>query len=469
MFGRVFYIGAKQDNENKKTATAMRYMDFITDDRDGSVSFKVLLDTGSSSDIATRSFVEREGLTIVHDGDQVKGMSFVGFNGAKSQSKGRVTVNLITDDGVAEISFYVVDFNNTGYDCIIGLSSLDALQIGYWPGLAFRWSSGKPVGRSTELQLDRDQICAVNPGETCLVSPKHFGQDETEVTKEVNIEQLIENRVRDYATPELTNRELARLTTILKNHSRVWAKNSTDIGQLPDGFEFKQTFCSGPPSSRQYQISKEKQLIVESEIKKMLAMGVLEEAEVDIVTSTFLVVKKSDNTYRSVVDLRATNSITIASNRTLPRLDDIMQKLSGQRYFVSIDISKAFWNLRVSEDQKMYYTTQSPLTRKTYVYRRLPMGATNASVEFQCALERVIGQVDDIEVTVYIDDLNLASKSKEALLTGLDIILERLEKANLRASLAKCRFMTDHVLCFGYLIDKSGIKPDPSRVKKILD
>ena len=82
-------------------------------------------------------------------------------------------------------------------------------------------------------------------------------------------------------------------------------------------------------------------------------------------------------------------------------------------------------------------------------------------------IQKIIGEVEDITIAIYIDDIHLAAATKESLLKGLDIVLGRLNEANLRVSLSKCSFLTDQVQAFGYLIDESGIRPDPKRVEKL--
>ena len=48
-------------------------------------------------------------------------------------------------------------------------------------------------------------------------------------------------------------------------------------------------------------------------------------------------------------------------------------------------------------------------------------------------------------------------------------IFQRLEKAGLRINVDKCDFFKKEIEKLGFLIDESGLKPSPSKIKAIND
>jgi hypothetical protein len=58
--------------------------------------------------------------------------------------------------------------------------------------------------------------------------------------------------------------------------------------------------------------------------------------------------KKSDGTiaYRFCVDLKQINNITNKDSYSLPRICETVDALSGAKFFTTIDIDRAFWQVR---------------------------------------------------------------------------------------------------------------------------
>ena len=76
----------------------------------------------------------------------------------------------------------------------------------------------------------------------------------------------------------------------------------------------------------------------------MKKMGVIEEAnDSQQITSNMLVVRKKNNDELCcVIDWRLVNEVTIPSNRSIPRIEDILQKMNGKKYFAHWTSKKHF-------------------------------------------------------------------------------------------------------------------------------
>ena len=55
-----------------------------------------------------------------------------------------------------------------------------------------------------------------------------------------------------------------------------------------------------------------------------------------------LFVRKKDGSLRMCVDYRALNSATIADRYPLPRIEDLLDRLSSARYISSIDLASGY-------------------------------------------------------------------------------------------------------------------------------
>ena len=80
---------------------------------------------------------------------------------------------------------------------------------------------------------------------------------------------------------------------------------------------------------------------------------------------------------------------------------------------------------------------------------------------FQKAMEKLLHGISG--VIVYIDDILVSNSTEADHLRSLEEVLERLQKANLRAKKSKCRFLVSSVSYLGYKLDEDGLHPLPEK------
>ncbi|CAF0797229.1 unnamed protein product [Brachionus calyciflorus] len=138
----------------------------------------------------------------------------------------------------------------------------------------------------------------------------------------------------------------------------------------------------------------------------MLANGIIEHSTSPW-ASPVLIVPKKDGTKRFCVDFRKLNNVTVTENRPIPRIEDILDRLSGSLYFIFIDLKTSYWQIEIEEKSKEYTAFTTPDGH--YQFKRMPFGLKNAPAQFSKLMHKIFGIRPYVET--YLDDIIIHYKS----------------------------------------------------------
>jgi len=178
-----------------------------------------------------------------------------------------------------------------------------------------------------------------------------------------------------------------------------------------------------------------------------------------------LFVKKKDRSFRMCIDYRELNKLTVKNRYPLPRIDDLFDQLQGAKYFSKIDLRSGYHQLRVREEDvpKTAFSTRYG----HFEFLVMPFGLTNAPAVFMDLMNRVCKPYLDKSIIVFIDDILIYSKTKKEHEIHLREALELLRAEKLYGKFSKCEFWLEEVKFLGHVVDKDGIKVDPSKIAAV--
>ena len=183
--------------------------------------------------------------------------------------------------------------------------------------------------------------------------------------------------------------------------------------------------------------------------------------------SPIVLVRKKSGALRMCIDYRKINAHTIKDSYAIPKIEDMFLTLSGAKFFTSMDLSRAYYQVPLTERAKLISAFTTPFG--LYQFERMPMGLKNAPPTFQRLMEKVFADMNLTELIVFLDDILMHGRTLEELEERTIQALHRLRRFNLKLDPDKCVFGTSEVRHLGHVITDKGIKPDPDKIKTLIN
>ena len=207
---------------------------------------------------------------------------------------------------------------------------------------------------------------------------------------------------------------------------------------------------------------------LQAQVRKQLQEGIDRGIFVPVSKSEWaspqVIVVKENGSLRLCGDYKVTvNQALEKDPYPLPTVEELLSKLGDGKVFSKIDLKDAFQQLRLSDKSKSLLTVNSIVG--LLQYERMPFGIKTAPQVFQKVMDKILAGISN--VTCYIDDILVWSRSREEHYAILEQVLRRLQEHNVRARLSKCTFLENSIDYLGHRIDEKGIHPSEEKVKSL--
>ena len=253
---------------------------------------------------------------------------------------------------------------------------------------------------------------------------------------------------------------------LLQKYKHVFQKPTALPPDRSIGHIIPEVEGSKPVYKHPYRLSPLETAEMHKQIAELLAKGFIEPS-----TSPYgapiLFATKADGTLRMCIDYRKLNDQTIKTRYPLPRIEDLLDKLQGARYFTTLDLHSGYHQILIEKGDRPKTAFTTPCGH--YQWNVMPFGLCSAPSTFQRMMNTIFGPLLKKGVTIYLDDVCIGASTKEEHDSLLKQVLQLLDKHKLRANLKKCQFEAKSLKYLGHIVSHDGIRMDPAKTQCVMD
>ncbi|GJU11023.1 reverse transcriptase domain-containing protein [Tanacetum coccineum] len=226
-----------------------------------------------------------------------------------------------------------------------------------------------------------------------------------------------------------------------------------------------------PVVQKQRRLNPNMQEVVKKEIVKLLDTGIIypiadspwvspihcvpKKGGITVVTNENdeLVPTRTITGWRVCIDYRKLNEATAKDHFPLPFMDQMLERLAGNKYFCFLDGFSGYFQIPIDPNDQEKITFTCPFG--TYAYRRMPFRLCNAPATFQRCMLAIFHDMIEESVEVFMDDFSVFGNSFNTCLNNLDKMLQHCKDAHLVLNWKKCHFMVKEGIVLGHKVSSA--------------
>ena len=274
-----------------------------------------------------------------------------------------------------------------------------------------------------------------------------------------------------HCDPVFDNKEKLEVADLLLSYKAAFSIDGDPIGLFPIDARIP-TLPGKQFKVPQHPIAQGHRHIVDSEVVKMLADGVIETCKDSRGwNSPVFIVEKSDGSPRFVVNFKQTLNLALINEESfvMPNMNETLNEIGlDNEYYGSFDFKSGYWQIGL--DPRDRYKTSFCWNNKNYQFCRIPFGLKTSGNIFSRAVHTALHEATQLQgISVYVDDIFLHAKCFKQYISIIERILKGCVKFNVKVSGKKTKLFLKTAQFLGRRITPDGYMPVPEYSQAILE
>ena len=234
----------------------------------------------------------------------------------------------------------------------------------------------------------------------------------------------------------------------------------------PDLFSNLTSNCH-PIATKSRRYTAEDRTFIIEEVDRLLKEGIIEKSKSPWRAQVY-VAGGGNQKKRLTIDYSETiNNFTMLDAYPLPRIDDLVNKIAQYEVHSTVDLKSAYHQHLLRDSDKPY--TAFEANGGLYQFCRVPFGVTNGVPCFQRAMDQFVEEYSLQGVFPYLDNITISGKNQQEHDQNLEKFRSAAASINLTYNQDKCEFSTRKLHILGYVVENGEVRPDPIRLKPLLE
>jgi hypothetical protein len=267
---------------------------------------------------------------------------------------------------------------------------------------------------------------------------------------------------------KLTTDEKSKYCSVFKEFSDVFAWKYSDLKTYdPDIIQHKIPLEKDtvPFKKKLRPISPLLLPVIEREMKNLLDAKIIVPLRYSKWIANLVIVRKKNGEVRLCVDFRNLNKCSKKDNYPLPKMEHLLQRISGAKVMSFLDGFFGYNQVVVHPDDQEKTAFTTPWG--TFMYSKMPFGLMNVGDTFQRAMDIAFVGEKDKFILIYLDDITVYFSSHEEHLKHLKRVFLKCRQFGISLNPKKSQFSLRKGKLLGHIVSAEGVMIDPARVEAI--
>ena len=164
---------------------------------------------------------------------------------------------------------------------------------------------------------------------------------------------------------------------------------------------------------------------------------------------------------------RTINKFSYLDAFPLPRMDDMAFQVSKCKFYSTFDLTSAYHQIPIRKEERHF--TAFEADGNLFQFTRIPFGVTNGVSAFQRVISGIILENKLDQTWAYLDNVTVGGRTKDEHDMNVQRFMNVVKRYNLTLNESKTIASVTEIQMLGYCISHLKVKPDPERMKPLLE